>query len=189
MSYWYLGSPYTRFPGGKDAAFRLAVDNLTLLLEAEVPTFSPIVHTHELAGEFPNADHDFWLNVVDGPMIEAAKGLIYLEADSWQDSQGLHEEIVRFTKAKKPIVFMQPGIVPAELRQIDLTATRLRIIKPAPSWNKEAATPPPPPPFDVGAALANLAGQARDPIDVTWSRPEPPFRLPSTNRGWDVVSD
>ena len=115
--FWYLASPYTRYTDGVEAAAQLAAGNAAILLEAGVPVFSPIAHTHpiHLTGLLTRNDHDFWIKVVDGPMIRAAAGLIFLEADGWQNSKGMHEELVEFTKAGKPIVFMQPGIVPAEV--------------------------------------------------------------------------
>jgi len=116
-TYWYLATPYTNFPGGIEAAYDLATANASLLLKHNIPVFSPITHTHPMKEHgLPNTlGHDFWINVVDRPMMRGAHGLIFLEADTWQKSSGMHEEIVEFVKAGKPIVFMQPGKVPDQL--------------------------------------------------------------------------
>lgn len=118
-TYWYLASPYSNFPGGHEEAFKLACEQASILLKAGIPTFAPIAHSHPLVehGGLKAIDHDFWINIVDRPMMKGAGGLIFLEAPSWQKSSGMHEELVEFTKAMKPIVFMRPGVVPPELLQ------------------------------------------------------------------------
>lgn len=116
-TYWYLATPYSKYPEGLEAAEKLAAENAALLLKARIPVFCPIAHTGPLVvhGNFESRDHDFWINVVDRPLMRGAHGLIFLEAPSWQWSSGMHEEIVEFTKAGKPIVFMQPGVIPEGL--------------------------------------------------------------------------
>lgn len=113
-TYWYLASPYSRYPSGHEAAFKLACENAAILLQANIPTFSPIAHSHPLVehGGLKAVDHDFWINTVDRPLMRGAHGLIFLKADGWVNSQGMHEEIVQFTEEGKPVVFMEPGKVP-----------------------------------------------------------------------------
>jgi hypothetical protein len=114
--YFYLASAYSKFPGGHKAAFDIACENAALLLNAGISVFCPIAHSHPLVDHGLKAvDHDFWINTVDRPLMEGAKGLIFLEMDGWQQSSGMMEEIVHFVKAGKPVVFMQPGEVPEEL--------------------------------------------------------------------------
>jgi hypothetical protein len=134
--YWYLGQPYGRYPHGQEAAFILACETTAMLLKAGISTFSPIAHSHPLHvhGGLDAVDHDFWINTVDRPLMQGAKGLIFLEADGWANSMGLHEEIVEFTKAGKPVVFMQPGVIPEELLPEDVdegtTEDWLRVMPP-----------------------------------------------------------
>lgn len=124
--YWYLCSPYSKFPAGHEAAFNLACENAALLLSNRISIFCPIAHSHPLVAHGLKAvDHDFWINVVDRPMMEGAKGLIFLEAESWAQSSGMHEEIVEFVKAGKPVVFMRPGEVPEELLPLTLESTSI----------------------------------------------------------------
>lgn len=129
MSYWYLATPYTKYPAGTEAAFVLACEQTALLILAGVPVFSPIAHTHPVAvhGKLP-LDHSFdWL-AVDRPMMEAAKGCVVLRAEGWQDSIGVLHEIRFFRSQGKPVYYMDPGAVPVALqhdpRQLAYAAKR-----------------------------------------------------------------
>lgn len=116
MSFWYLATPYSRHPEGLLGAFRQACEQSALLLKAGVPIFCPIAHSHAIA-QWSDIDprlHDFWL-AVDKPFMDAAKGLIVCRLDSWESSKGVAAEIEAFKAAKKPVVYMQPGIVPREV--------------------------------------------------------------------------
>lgn len=117
MSYWYLGSPYSRYPEGLDAAHKAVCENAALLIKAGVPVFSPIAHSHAIAmaGRMDPLDHSVWLPA-DQPMMDAAKGLIVLKLAGWSRSYGLAHEITAFADAKKPIIYMVDGILPRELR-------------------------------------------------------------------------
>lgn len=124
--YWYLATPYTNFPGGHEAAFTMACEQTALLMKADVNVYAPIAHTHPIAvhGNMDKVDPDLWRRV-DKPMVDAAYGCIYLEDPSSLKSSGMHHELKEFVKAGKPIVFMQPGVVPQELLSGDQLADRL----------------------------------------------------------------
>ena len=116
MSYWYLATPYTKFPGGYAAAHRAAAIQSGVLLRGGVPVFSPIVHSHPIAETMP-ADaysHVAWLRL-DLHMIRPARGLIVCRLAGWSTSYGVQWEIEEFRKLGKPIVYMMPGVIPAEL--------------------------------------------------------------------------
>jgi hypothetical protein len=116
MKYWFLASPYSRYPGGIHAAFDVAVKARGLLVHAGVRVFSPIVHSHMVAhvcGIDP-LDHNIWLQA-ERPFLHFAHGLIVLRADGWRDSVGMAYEITEFQFDRKPIVHMVPGTVPEEL--------------------------------------------------------------------------
>ena len=118
MTLFYLATPYSKYPHGLDAAFRLACEQSGLLIRAGIPVFSPIAHTHPVAmacGMDP-LDHKIWLPA-DAPMMAAATGLIMLRAESWELSYGMSKEREEFEAAGKLIVWMDPGKVPAELCQ------------------------------------------------------------------------
>lgn len=123
MSYWYLASPYTRYPGGREAAYKLALENTALLMRAGVPVFSPIVHTYplEIDAGLRDFEHKDWMNV-DRPMFEAAKGGIILRGDGWTRSTGMQQEIGYFHMFSKPVIYMDPGVVPFPLTEIHARA-------------------------------------------------------------------
>ena len=115
MNLWYLATPYSKYPGALEAAFELACDTAGILIRANVPVFSPIAHSHPIArvcGMDP-LDHRIWLPA-DAPMMAAATGLILLRAESWEQSYGMRVERDAFDAACKPIVWMDPGVLPAE---------------------------------------------------------------------------
>lgn len=117
MSFYYLATPYSKYPGGIDEAYKLACRATALLILAKVPVYSPIAHTHGVAihGVIDPLDHSVWLPA-DEPLMHAAKGLIVLRADGWSQSYGVGEEIKAFIAAGKPIHFMDPGVVPDNLK-------------------------------------------------------------------------
>jgi hypothetical protein len=51
----------------------------------------------------------------DEPLMRACTGLIMLRADGWQESYGMGEEFKAFTQAGRPVVWMDPGILPYTL--------------------------------------------------------------------------
>lgn len=116
MSYFYLATPYSKYHLGIEEAFQAACRETALLLRAGVPTFSPIAHTHPIAmhGDINPLDHEIWLPA-DRPLMDAAEGLIVCQMQGWDESYGIGVEIATFKEAGKPIFYMTPGIVPAEL--------------------------------------------------------------------------
>lgn len=113
MTFYYLATPYSKYDGGLEEAFAEACLQTALLVQAKVPVFSPIAHTHPIAmraGMNP-LDHTIWLPC-DRPMMDAAYGIIVCMMAGWADSYGVQHEIDVFRDAGKPIVFMKPGIVP-----------------------------------------------------------------------------
>ena len=116
--FWYLATPYSKYPQGLEAAFLLAVRARGLLLQAGVRCFSPIIHSHPVAMEcgLDPLDHEIWLPA-EAPILEHASGLIMLRADSWEISFGMNEELKLFRAAEKPVVWMDPGVLPEEFER------------------------------------------------------------------------
>jgi hypothetical protein len=117
MSYWYLGSPYSKYPYGTEEAFMVVCIEAGRLIRAKVPVYSPIAHTHPIAvhAKMDELDHTIWMPA-DLPMMHAArKGLIILKMESWETSYGLNEEKKFFEQTGRPIVYMEPGMVPQEV--------------------------------------------------------------------------
>ena len=113
MSFWFLSTPYSKFPGGLDAAYRAACEQTALLVRAGIPCFSPIAHTHGIAvhGDIDPTDHAIWLPA-DMPFMEAAVGMIVCKLPTWECSDGILAEIAAFYGAGKPVVFMEPDELP-----------------------------------------------------------------------------
>jgi len=112
--FWYLASPYSKYHAGIEAACGVVSQNAALLIKAGIPVYCPIAHTHPIAihGDMDPLDHSIWLPL-DKPFMDAAKGLIVCMMDGWDKSYGVSVEIEEFKKAGKPIVYMEPGIVPS----------------------------------------------------------------------------
>lgn len=114
--FWYLATPYSKYPKGIGAAFLEACKQAAVLVRGGVRVYSPIAHTHSIAqvGGIDPYDHDIWLPA-DRPFMDTARGLIVCKMDGWEDSYGIAEEIKIFEQADKPILFMEPGILPVDV--------------------------------------------------------------------------
>lgn len=106
--YWYLATPYSKFPGGIEAGFIAACKATAKLIAAGVRVYSPIAHTHPIAihGGIDPLDHSIWLPA-DKPFMDAAFGLLVAKLDTWDRSYGIGEEIAAFTRAAKPIFYIE----------------------------------------------------------------------------------
>ena len=113
MSFYYLATPYSKFPGGIEAAYRAACEQQALLIRAGVPTFCPIAHTHGAAvhGGIDPVDHAVRLPA-DEPFMRSAAALIVCKLPTWELSFGVKAEIDAFYAAGKPVIYMEPGVVP-----------------------------------------------------------------------------
>lgn len=105
--YWYVASPYTLYPGGKEAAFRDIMKAAVWLRRRNVPIFVPILHTHQMADEIrPEEDtHQFWLGM-DEPMMWKARGLIIAMMPSWDTSYGVSVERMHFAAMGRPEYYL-----------------------------------------------------------------------------------
>lgn len=106
--FWYLGTPYSKYPSGLDEAFKDAARAAAHLVRGGVRVYSPIAHTHPVAiyGGIDPFDHDVWLPA-DRPFMDAACGLIVVKMPSWRESYGLKVEIDTFEAAGKPVKEME----------------------------------------------------------------------------------
>lgn len=105
----YLASPYTKFPGGLDAAFAAAAALTARLREANIFAFSPIVHSHPLAlyGNLDPLDLSLWYPHNE-LMMDRCDVLLVAHLPSWEESIGIQYEIEFFEKAFKPIFDLDP---------------------------------------------------------------------------------
>ena len=102
----YLGSPYTKYAAGLDAAFRDVSAFAAMLLKDGVRVYSPIAHTHPIAihGNLDPRNHEIWLPF-DHAMMDAADAMCIADMDGWRESYGVKYEIDYFRKAGKPVYF------------------------------------------------------------------------------------
>lgn len=103
----YLATPYSKYKLGIEQAFIDASALAARLMLAGVKVYSPIAHTHPLAvhGNVDPLDHSIWLPF-DEAMMHACAALVVAQMQGWRESYGVNHEIEFFTKAGKPIVYL-----------------------------------------------------------------------------------
>lgn len=106
----YVGTPYSKWADGLDAAFVEASKLTARLMQAGLKVYSPIAHTHPLAvhGNIDPLDHSIWLPF-DGAMMDKADAMIVAMMEGWETSKGVRHEIEVFTEAGKPVFFLNPA--------------------------------------------------------------------------------
>lgn len=107
-SYWYLGTAYSKYPGGLDAAYEVACRATGRLWAQDVPVFCPIAMCHGPADfvgldPYTRADSDVWGDRL-APFARGAMGLLVLRMAGWTDSVGLMREIAEFEESDRPVV-------------------------------------------------------------------------------------
>ena len=109
LKYWYLGTEYTKYPQGIEAAYEMACQQAAQLLKHGIITFCPIAHSHgiSLKEGLDSIDGAFWA-MADEPFLHNAYGLIVVMTPTWRTSSGLEHEIREFQLAFKPIRFKIP---------------------------------------------------------------------------------
>lgn len=106
--FWYVASPYSKYPGGMKEAWIEVCKAAGFLIRQKVPVFCPIAHTHPIAihAHMDQLKHEIWLPA-DQPMLEAAYGMIIVMLETWETSTGIRYEQDYFKKASKPIWYME----------------------------------------------------------------------------------
>lgn len=105
----YLGTPYTKFPGGITCAFAEAAALAAKLVHLGIRVYSPIAHTHPLAiyGNLDPLDHRIWLPFDTAMMVKSDAMLVGM-LPTWDDSYGVNFEIEKFTLMRKPVFYLDP---------------------------------------------------------------------------------
>jgi hypothetical protein len=110
IGYYYLATPYSKWPQGLEDANTEAQKLAARLLELRLPIYCPIAHTHGIATFVTGVDkrdHDFWLSA-DKPLVLAARGLLVANMEGWPDSRGVMQEIAWSQETYKPIWMLDP---------------------------------------------------------------------------------
>lgn len=108
--YWYVCTPYTKYPKGLEAAFHDACVVTARLIRLGFKVFCPIAHTHPIAAHgFDAKDGALWLEQ-DRPLFDAATGVIVVMLDGWRESSGIQAEVQWAKDQGKPILYMEPQL-------------------------------------------------------------------------------
>lgn len=102
----YIGTPYTKYPGGIEKAFIDACKLTGSLLQKGLRVYSPIAHTHPVAihADIDPLDLDIWLPF-DAAMMEKADAMLVALMPGWNTSVGVAHEMAAFKSAGKPIFY------------------------------------------------------------------------------------
>jgi hypothetical protein len=107
--YYYLASPYSKWPGGLDDACEQISRIAGRLIERGLSIYAPIPHSHTIAkaAGIDPFSHKIWL-AADKPVAHGAYGIIVAGMFGWRDSFGIGEELKWFKAAKKPAYLLDP---------------------------------------------------------------------------------
>lgn len=111
--YWYMASPYSKYPAGQGEAFDKAARAAALLMQKGIRVFSPITHSHpiEKIGGL-TASHEEWM-AMDWPLVFNSVGVLVLQLAGWDTSIGVSMERAWAQGLGKPVVSL-PWPVPRE---------------------------------------------------------------------------
>lgn len=106
--YWYVASPYSKYPAGHGEAFAMASRLTGILMSHGIRCFSPIAHSHPIdrwSGYRPRDPHRYWLDH-DFPFMNHAYGCLVLKMEGWKESAGISEELEFFARENRSIEFL-----------------------------------------------------------------------------------
>lgn len=107
--FWYLATPYSKHPRGHEAAFAEAIEAAAICIRGGVMVVSPIAHSHPIAVRGAIGGHyDAWREL-DEALIDASNGIIVVEMDGWQESEGIAFELERAAALGIPVLYMSPA--------------------------------------------------------------------------------
>lgn len=114
----YLGTPYSKYPRGIEAAWRDASELTGKLLLAGVKVYSPIAHTHSIAmcANIDPMNHDIWLPF-DMAIMKKSDAMAVGMLEGWATSYGIGFEIEKFREWGRRIF----GVCPETLTVVELS--------------------------------------------------------------------
>lgn len=108
--FWYLASPYSKYPLGTEAAYRDVCALAARLFKAGIPVYSPIAHTHAIAVIGGLDGHFEQWKRFDEAMIAASCGVIVAMLEGWRESAGIAAEIAICKRQRKPTRYCDTGL-------------------------------------------------------------------------------
>lgn len=113
--FYYLATPYSKHPRGHDAAFGEAITAAAICIRAGIMVVSPIAHSHPIAVNGGIEGHyEAWRDL-DEALIDASRGIIVVEMDGWQQSEGIAFEVELAKSIGLPVFYMKPEGPPPEI--------------------------------------------------------------------------
>ena len=103
IGFFYVAAPYSEAVD-KDMRWRDITHHTANLIKMGMNCYSPITHGHPMAGTIGEKPIEFWL-ALDMPFLEAAKGILVLKFDGWEESLGVKAEIEVAKKAGKLVIY------------------------------------------------------------------------------------
>jgi hypothetical protein len=107
---YYLASPYSKYPAGREAAFKDISAIAGKMIAEGYKIFSPIAHSHPVAehGKLDALSHDLWLGL-DVAFLKRCEGMIVAKMEGWDVSYGVNWEI-DWWKANKDseVIYVNP---------------------------------------------------------------------------------
>jgi hypothetical protein len=90
----YLASPYSKYPEGREEAFKTVCKKAGELMNLGWNIFCPIAHSHpiEQSGATIDNSHGFWLKQ-DFAVLERCDELFVYKMPGWEESFGVQEEM------------------------------------------------------------------------------------------------
>lgn len=107
--YGYLATPYSKYPGGIEAAHDAACRLAARLIDAGWPIFCPISHTHVVAKHMAHdpRDAEFWIGVNAGPLMWSS-AMIVAMLPGWDESVGIALEAEDAVRRGVPVIYLDP---------------------------------------------------------------------------------
>lgn len=108
MSLVYLASPYSKFPYGREEAFKQVCKKAAKLMEEGLSIFCPIAHSHPIEKEGMNdtKDGDWWLRQ-DLAVLKHCDKLLVYKMPGWDTSYGVNEEVNFAKKNNIKVEFLE----------------------------------------------------------------------------------
>lgn len=109
LGYWYLGSPYSKYPRGHQKAFEDVAAIAGYLMQHGWWIFCPITHSHPIVEHAGSADtYENWIGL-DQILLRNAIGLIVAGLEGWKESRGLIQEIRWALEMGQRVLFFDPS--------------------------------------------------------------------------------